>query len=317
LLNQTDVKLSLVAVIDGAETARDGALMALLKSAGAAIIINDVVQGPRRAFAEGLRRAIARSPGDEGFFAYCDQDDAWHPDKLWRSVAYLREQGAALVHCDARILDVAGNVIAPSLHRFEGRQEGGDLMATLLLNAVTGMTAVFPARTARAALSVLDRYNGPLLHDHVTAAVAASLGKIAFVNEALVDYVQHGANQIGARRPRPALRLRALGLTHLAAYRATSAEIFEERRVIASALADEDLLPLDTAMMFLVGQRPATSAFVTGLYAGNQEAGACWSVSSREACRPHDGCRSERSAEEQGSRGRSKITVTLIEPEAA
>lgn len=263
LAAQAGVKLSLVAVIDGADTARDGALMALLRGAGAAIVINDVAQGARRSFAEGLRRAIARSPGDAGYFAYCDQDDVWHPEKLSRSIAVLRDQGAALVHCDARVLDEKGSVIAPSLFRFEARQESTDLLGTLLLNSVTGMTAVFPARTARTALTVLDRYQGPLLHDHVTAAVAASIGRIVFIDEALVDYVQHGANQIGAKRPRPALRSRAVGLSHLSAYRATSSEIFEERRALASVLAQEDLLPQDIGAMFLIGQRPRIAGFVT------------------------------------------------------
>ncbi len=262
LLAQTDVRLSLVAVIDGADTAGDGDLMRQLRNAGATIVINETARGAARSFAEGLRRAIARSPGDAGYFAYCDQDDVWHSRKLSRSIAVLGATGAALVHCDARVVAEDGQVIAPSLFRYEARRESGNLLGTLLLNWVTGMTAVFPAHTARAALTVLDRYQGPLLHDHVTSIVAASLGHIAYIDEVLVDYVQHEGNQIGAKPKRGRLRWRVPGRSHVAAYRTTSAEIFETRRAIATVLAREDLLPQQLGIMFLTGATPSVKAFV-------------------------------------------------------
>jgi hypothetical protein len=272
LLAQRDVKLTIAAVVDGAETAADAALMVLLKTAGlktaglktagASIIIHDKAVGARRAFTEGLRHVVARC-GENEFFAFCDQDDVWQPEKLSRSIAVLRERAATLVHCDARVLDAEGRVIAPSLHRFEARKEAEDLFGMLLLNTVTGMTAVFSAQTARAAVAVLDRYQGSLLHDHVTAAVAASLGRVALLDEALVDYVQHGENQIGAKPPRSVLRFRAVGLPHLSAYRDTSREIFEDRRALAYALAQEGLLPEDLDVMFLTGKRPAETTFLS------------------------------------------------------
>ncbi len=261
LVAQEGVRLSIAAVIDGAETAGDEELMALLTAAGAAITVNGEALGIRRAFATGLGQAIAAAQGDDGFFAYCDQDDVWHPEKLRLSVAALRGTGAALVHCDARVLDGAGHVIAPSLHRFEARREAGGLLEAMLVNSVTGMTAVFTARTARLAAAVLERYQGELLHDHVTAAVAAGSGGIALVDRVLADYVQHGGNQIGARPPRPVLRRRAIGASHLKAYRATSREIFESRRALANALAEEGLLPPQLETLFLLGPSPSKAQY--------------------------------------------------------
>ena len=255
LLAQSGVRLSIVAVLDGPETADDPALAHLLARPGIEITRNPQALGVRGAFGSGLRLALSKAAGIAQFFAYADQDDIWHPAKLSRSIAVLRSSGAKLVHCDARVVDERGRLIAPSLHRYETRREAGDLLGTLLLNNVTGMTAVFTPDTAKLTLALIDCYRGSLLHDHITAAAAASLGRVVLLDEPLMDYVQHENNQIGARLHHP-WRSRAFGIGHLAAYRRMSALLFEERRPIASALAARGLLPPHIATMFLAGSTP-------------------------------------------------------------
>ena len=252
LVAQQDVALSVTAVFDGAETANDPELRAMTAAAGFLPVVNDRALGVRGAFARGLSAALETAESG-AVFAYADQDDHWHPGKLARSIARLDATDAALVHCDARVLADDGSLIAASLHRYESRRNSNSLAGTLILNAVTGMTAVFTAEAARRALRLMERYGGTMLHDHLTAIAAASTGALAFLDEPLVDYMQHGANQLGAKVHRSMFRRRGIGTTHLAAYRGTSAAMFEDRRSVAKLLQEDGLLPPHLAAMFGCG----------------------------------------------------------------
>lgn len=252
LVAQQDVELSVTAVFDGAETANDPELRALTEAAGFLPVVNDHALGVRGAFVRGLSAALEHaSPGT--VFAYADQDDQWHPAKLARSIARLDETQAALVHCDARVLAGDGSLIASSLHRYESRRNSNSLAGVLILNAVTGMTAVFTAEVARRALRLMERYDGTMLHDHLTAIAAASAGELAYLDEPLVDYMQHGGNQLGAKIHRSMLRRRGIGIAHLAAYRGTSAAMFADRRTVAKLLQEDGLLPWHLAALFGCG----------------------------------------------------------------
>jgi hypothetical protein len=264
LQRQSGVALRLIGVIDGAETAADARLGALLEDGGFEVIVNREALGAALSFAAGLGRGLSQSGRDE-LFAYCDQDDLWHPEKLARSARRLRERQAQLVHCDARVVDDAGRVIARSLHAYESRQEPQDLLQHLLLNSVTGMTAVFTAQTAELALRLIRGSRSGLLHDHLTAIAAAILGEVVHLDEPLVDYVQHSGNQIGARPRRPVRWRRAVGLAALRAYRETSSRMFAERRDAARALDLEGLLPARIAALFVVQRSGA--ARVAAAYA--------------------------------------------------
>jgi glycosyltransferase involved in cell wall biosynthesis len=82
-------------------------------------------------FAEGLRAA----PDDAEFFAFCDQDDVWHREKLARQVEVLRQSGAALVHCDARVVGPDGAALAESMVAAERRPPGSGVLDIALRGA--------------------------------------------------------------------------------------------------------------------------------------------------------------------------------------
>ena len=263
LTSQTDVRVSIFAVLDGEETSNDPELRQLLVQYDCRLVMLPHQRGIRMAFAAGLEAALVRHPQNSCLFAYCDQDDVWEPAKLSRTSGALTTPGVALAHCDARITDEAGNLIAPSLHRFESRREPNDLLGMLLLNTVTGMTAVFTRAVAEVAVRLCGKFEGAMLHDHITAIAAASLGRVVCVDEPLADYVQHGANQIGAR-PHIVWRSRALGIGHISAYRHSSAVMFHERRGAALLLAALGLLPWNLRAMFVTDARPNILALIAG-----------------------------------------------------
>ncbi len=251
LFGQEGVKLRVVAVIDDEDAVGQlGAYpLTLVRVAGPA--------GIRNAFARGLVEALAENAGAQEYFAFCDQDDVWHPHKLQQSVAALEASGAALVHCDARVVDRHGDVIAASLQRYEGREQAHGLFGHIILNAVTGMTSVFTRETAELANRILADLESDVLHDHVAAVAAAAIGSTLWLDQPLVDYVQHAANSLGAVAARQRCWWKFSVSAHaIAAYRQTSANVFDDRRAIAARLCQAGGGASRLAEMFMVDRRP-------------------------------------------------------------
>jgi glycosyltransferase involved in cell wall biosynthesis len=160
---------------------------------------HDTRVGVHANFGRGLRAALDASRTNTDLFAFCDQDDFWHPEKLTRQVEVLAAPEISLCHCDARIVSRDGNLLRPSLLEHERRLRTASFADLLAMNSVTGMTAVFRRDVAEAAASFPMSRCRFILHDHWTALVASLLGRIHFIDSPLVDYTQHAANVMGAR----------------------------------------------------------------------------------------------------------------------
>lgn len=138
--------------------------------------------------------------------ALSDQDDVWHPDKLERLVAALHEHPAALlVHSDARLVDADGapngTLLLQSLEATPWERSelaaGRALPVLIRRNLITGATAVLRSELLALAAPFPEHW----VHDEWLAVVAACDGGVVLVDEPLVDYRQHGANEIGAVAP--------------------------------------------------------------------------------------------------------------------
>ncbi|OOG51080.1 glycosyltransferase family 2 protein [Rhodanobacter sp. C01] len=150
-------------------------------------------------FSAGLREAS----GDILFL--CDQDDVWRSDKLARMAAcFANDPQLLLLHSDARLVDAHGESLQCSL--FDALQvtsqekraihEGRAFEVVLRRSFVTGATAALRRELVSLALPVAQDW----IHDEWLTAVAAASGRIDFIDAPLIDYRQHGGNQIGARR---------------------------------------------------------------------------------------------------------------------
>jgi len=201
---QRGVAVRIIAVIDDARSIDARSLHLLEACPDLEIARLEKQSGVRATFLHGLRLALARSEANT-LFAFSDQDDVWHPDKLKIQAAALESSSAALCHCDARLVTPDGVVIAPSMHRSEGRAVPRNMFELLSRNIVTGMTMVLRHPAAERLVSQGDGFPARFLHDHVAAMLEFAHG-FTFVAEPLVDYVQHSANVIGSR-PRPRFRL--------------------------------------------------------------------------------------------------------------
>lgn len=157
--------------------------------------------GARAGVYRNVERGLASLPPQAGLVALCDQDDRWAPDKLERLVAALdADPAATLAHSDVRIVDRAGTVLAPTAWTERSRSEDR-LRDLVTANTVTGAAALLRRAVVDRALPFPVPIGPDAFHDHWLALSAAAAGRIAYVDAALADYVQHEGNVLG-HRPR-------------------------------------------------------------------------------------------------------------------
>lgn len=131
------------------------------------------------------------------YFAYCDQDDVWLPEKLSEYAHCMADTGAELVCSDMYVIDAEGVKKADSItavRRHHIFKSGAGLAPQLLVsNFVTGCAMMIKADVARAAAPFCP----DMVHDHYLALCAALKGTIAFLDKPLISYRIHDNNQTG------------------------------------------------------------------------------------------------------------------------
>ena len=154
-------------------------------------------------FVENFSSALRQASGDVLFL--CDQDDVWHADKLGlMAPRFVDDPELLLLHSDARLVDASGRSMDCLM--FDALQmtadeklaihDGRGFEVVMRRSFVTGATMAVRRTMLERALPIAKDW----IHDEWLAAVIAAMGKIDFIDAPLIDYRQHGGNQIGARR---------------------------------------------------------------------------------------------------------------------
>lgn len=213
--------------------------------------------GPARSFLELMKRSQAT------YFACADQDDVWHAGKVSSLVRALVEAETLqrgpvpmLAHCDLRVVDQGGGLIASSFWAFsELFPHRNRLRDLLVANTVTGCSMLVNRSARDLAVSVSASI---YMHDRWLALICALAGRIVVVDEPLVDYRQHGGNVVGARSGRwwPLVvgRLRRLWVSGTPAAAPSLGTVKHDARYHLARFA-EALLQLDLDWLSLPDQR--------------------------------------------------------------
>ena len=140
-----------------------------------------------------FQRLTVEAEGD--YFAYCDQDDIWLPEKL--SVSEAQIGSAGLICGDVIPVDAEGRRLADSITKLRPRiifQEGAGLGGSLIYrNFVIGCTMLIRSAIAKAAVPFAQS----MVHDHYLAWFCAQENEIAVAKQPLLYYRLHAGNQTG------------------------------------------------------------------------------------------------------------------------
>lgn len=158
---------------------------------------------PALGVVRNFQQAVSACRGE--LIALCDQDDVWHAGRLARMAAeFVARPDLLLLHSDAQLVDGQLRPLGQTLFQgLEARPDEiagirrGEALAVLMhRNLVTGATTIFRRRLLEVALPFPVEW----VHDEWLAALAAATGAMDVIDAPLIDYRQHGGNQIGAGR---------------------------------------------------------------------------------------------------------------------
>jgi len=135
--------------------------------------------------------------------AFCDQDDIWFPQKLALCVERFRDPAVLLTYHNAEVVTEAGERLG-NLDPFASMPMSPPLSSYAMryMEYALGFTEVF----RRSILAFSDLWEmsldhgdltAPMGHDHWVFFIASVFGNIAYIDEALVSYRQHGSNLYG------------------------------------------------------------------------------------------------------------------------
>lgn len=161
---------------------------------------NEINMGVTLNFLNGISKTTS------DYVMLCDQDDVWRKDKIARTLKRVKQMEVQFgknvpttVFTDAYVVDNKLNLIYESFFR-SGRLNPRliDLSHLLMENKLIGCTVMINGALRR----VLQNHPLPKrakFHDSWLGLIAASFGRIGFLNEPTLLYRQHSANIVGNR----------------------------------------------------------------------------------------------------------------------
>jgi glycosyltransferase involved in cell wall biosynthesis len=147
-----------------------------------------------------FEQILRRCDGD--IIVFSDQDDIWRQDKLQKiETAFLDNPSAPYVFSNGSLINGSGDFIAGSLWDgalFSKKEQnlyrggrGGEVL--LRHNVVTGAAMAVRRVAVGAALPIAPGW----IHDYWLACVLEAMGRGVMLNEPLICYRRHAAQQVG------------------------------------------------------------------------------------------------------------------------
>ena len=140
---------------------------------------------------------------DAPYFAFCDQDDIWRPDKLQVQLAEAKrieaEHGShtpVLIFSDMELVGADDQILTRSLWKMKHMNpHRATFGAMMVQNLVNGCTVLGNRSLLLQGLPIPDE---AFMHDFWLGLVAAAFGVLVAIDETTVGYRQHEHNTMGA-----------------------------------------------------------------------------------------------------------------------
>jgi Glycosyltransferases involved in cell wall biogenesis len=164
--------------------------------------------GPRHGVATNFLALATAQEIDADYYAYCDQDDIWQPDKLRRALKTLRDvadETPALYGTRTLLIDEHGTKFGASPF-FDKKPS----FANALVQCIAGGNTMVFNRAARKLLCFAGSDINIPAHDWWTYLLVSGCGgTVIYDGFPSVLYRQHGDNQVGSNRSFNAQWMRA------------------------------------------------------------------------------------------------------------
>lgn len=145
-----------------------------------------LLQGPKQGVARNFEFVLRHAKGQYIFLA--DQDDIWLDNKVELMLEALQTHQVAI--SDAKVIDGAQNVIAPSLFEYVYFKRG--FWVNWIHNRYLGCTMAFQRAFVEQALPFPQAI--PSVHDWWLGLIAEKQNQVKVINKPLMLYRRHGAN---------------------------------------------------------------------------------------------------------------------------
>jgi len=135
------------------------------------------------------------------YYAFCDQDDVWFPDKLSRAVDTIEQcpkKDKPVLYCSA--VTVTDTELNPTGSLSAAYHAKDDLAYSLLYSVAPGCTFVFNAAARKEFLRYDMDKQFVVIHDWLAHKIVALKGTLIHDDNPSMYYRQHGNNVIGSKR---------------------------------------------------------------------------------------------------------------------
>ncbi|MBF0786617.1 MULTISPECIES: glycosyltransferase family 2 protein [unclassified Streptococcus] len=196
LLQQERVEVSIFVRDDGSQ---DTTLEILESYKEHLIFVKD--GGQNRGVGNSFMEALYQAGLEYDYYAFCDQDDVWLPNKLLQAIEMIGSIPKPTLYCSNQLL------VNQDLEQIGLRhQRTLDTSSLQILNdnLVTGCTMVWNQALQELLHHSPNRPSSELLtvriHDVWVAMVASAVGEILYDSNAFIYYRQHEQNVVGVRK---------------------------------------------------------------------------------------------------------------------
>lgn len=195
LLKQKDANFHILIRDDGSTDDTMDILQTYKKSYPELI---DIISGKNVGFVQSFTsltdEAYSRYP-DMQYFAFCDQDDVWLPNKLNAGIRMLEQEDKTIpvTYCsNTTLVDKDLNIIRQT---WDYKKVKITKERSMIQNFATGCTMIFNRTAARLYMRYIPKSTRE--HDYFLFQLCVFLGKVIWDKESYIYYRQHGHNQIG------------------------------------------------------------------------------------------------------------------------
>lgn len=179
LINQSYQNLEIIIIDDGSKDET----VEIIKAYAANDNRIKIFQNEKNlGYVKNFEKAIGLCNGD--FIALCDQDDEWNLNKIELLTDNIGDN--ILIYHDSQLVTENGEPIC-LLSEVLNMYEGDDPLPFVFYNCVSGHSCMFKKEL----VSHLGSFDPGYFHDWWIGFVAASFGRIKFLNKPLVKYRQH------------------------------------------------------------------------------------------------------------------------------